>query len=271
MTGLHADAIERVLVDATDRAPDSVLDDRPEWLQLRTPSVREARRNVVFRARLARPGVRAVVDDVVAEHVARDAGMRWIVGASSSPRSLADAVAAAGVEALGPTLGMAREVPGEDLPLGVPGLTLREVRSHRDADAYGEASAVAWARGVEFGRDVAANVRRALSGPLPTRAWTAELDGEPVAVTLLRLLPSGVGYLQGAAVHPAHRGRGVYRALIHHRLAVLRRAGIRQAVVWADATGSGIVCRKLGFTTRTEAVFFESPPPRARSPRRPAP
>jgi GNAT superfamily N-acetyltransferase len=71
----------------------------------------------------------------------------------------------------------------------------------------------------------------------------------------------GVGYFQGAAVLPERRRHGIYVALIHHRLALLRRLGIEHAVIWASETTSAGVCRRAGFVPLCRAVFHELPRP----------
>jgi N-acetylglutamate synthase-like GNAT family acetyltransferase len=81
-------------------------------------------------------------------------------------------------------------------------------------------------------------------------------DGEAVGTTTLRLLPT-IGYMQGGAVVPARRGRGLYRAMLHHRLAVLRELGITHAVIWADVSSSAPIARAIGFEPRTRGLFYE--------------
>lgn len=248
--------LERVLLNAVDREPDSELVDRPDWVQIKTPSSPRPNHNIVLRAQLAPDEVDATVAAVVAEHRARDAKLRWFIGPSSSPAELGVAVQAAGLTPLGDTLGMAMLVPEVAPPLGIAGLTVHEM-GPQDVGTFAALTARAWERGSDFEEALLHIAGKSFQEPRATRSWIASLDGVPVASSHLRLLP-GIGYFQGCAVLPAYRGRGIYRALLHHRLGELRSRGIRVAVVWADATGSGIACLKLGFATVCTAQFYEA-------------
>lgn len=249
-----AEDLERVLVDAVAREPDSELIDEPSWVQVRTPSSSRPNHNVVLRARLRPDEVAAKVAEVAAEHQARGAKYRWVVGPSSSPAELEAHVQASGLRLLGKSLGMAMPVPPVDRPLGVAGLTVHEVGPD-DVDAYAALTARAWQR-PDFEEAVAYITRKSFGPDSTVRSYLARLDGVDVAGSHLRLLP-GLGYFQGAAVLPQYRRSGIYRALLHHRLAVLRARAIPMAVVWAAAEGSAIVCGAVGFTRICSAVFYE--------------
>lgn len=249
-----AEALERVLVDAVAREPDSELIDEPTWVQVRTPSSPRPNHNVVLMARLRPDEVAAKVAEVAAEHQSRGARYRWVVGPSSSPAELGAHVEASGLRRLGNSLGMAMPVPSADRPLGVEGLTVHEVGPD-DVDAYAALTARAWER-PDFEEAVAYITRKSFGFDSGARSYLARLDGVEVASSYLRLLP-GLGYFQGGAVLPQYRHRGIYRALLHHRLAVLRARGIPMAVVWAAAASSGIVCDSVGFTRICSAVFYE--------------
>lgn len=58
---------------------------------------------------------------------------------------------------------------------------------------------------------------------------------------------AGITLLVGAATLPRARGRGVYRALLRHRLASGRAAGSRVAIIQANDETSAPICRKVGF------------------------
>ena len=67
--------------------------------------------------------------------------------------------------------------------------------------------------------------------------------------------------MQGCAVLPAYRRRGIYRALLAHRLAELHAREVPLALVWARASTSASTCLKLGFEQVTSADFFQWSPP----------
>lgn len=104
----------------------------------------------------------------------------------------------------------------------------------------------------------AANLRRTMERALDVatyHAFIARVDGVAAGIGLVRVYDD-VGYLQGSAVAPAHRGRGVYRALVGHRLRVLREAGIGIALIHARADTAAPICARLGFRTEFYSGVF---------------
>jgi len=255
------EALERVLFESVALEPDSERIDEPDWLQVRTPSSKRPNHNAVIVARMPEAETDARVREVVAEHHGRGARMRWVAGPSSRPADLSRRLADAGLELLGATLAMTKSVP-ESGPTaadgyGVPGLTIRQMTPHNVED-FVDVTMRGWEQTEAFAEAVRHIAKQSFAPEIPTRSYIADLEGEPVASSHLRILP-GLGYFQGGAVLPAHRSRGIYRALIQHRFEVLRELGLTTAVVWARADGSGVICGKVGFETICEGDFYESP------------
>lgn len=250
--------LERVLVDAAAIAPDAEVVERDGWVQLTTPSRPEVSRNGVFVSRLVPTQVDARIAEVTQHYRKRGSGFRWIVGPSSSPENLSERLVRAGIPILGPALGMHLRVPSQipDLPttLEFQPVTLANL------DAYVDVSVRGWERTPEFRVELTTLTRLMLAQAGPQSAWVIYEDGVLVASSVLFLLP-GVGYFQGAAVLPERRRHGIYMALIHHRLALLRKLGIEHAVIWASETTSAGVCRHAGFVPLCRAVFHELPRP----------
>jgi GNAT superfamily N-acetyltransferase len=88
----------------------------------------------------------------------------------------------------------------------------------------------------------------------------ARLDGEVAGYAVLRLQPNGVAYLRDAMTVPAFRRRGVYSALVAHRLRTAAHHGARVAVVQALEHTSAPILRKLGFRPVCHIVGLVSPP-----------
>ena len=250
--------LERVLFDAVAREPDAELIDRPDWMQVRTPSSSRPNHNAIVVARLTEGEADARIAAVLAEHAARGATLRWIVGPSSGPPNLSARLEAAGLKRLGHTLGLAMRVPPDERPLDVAGLSVHEV-GPENLDEYVDVTTRGWGGDREFAAALRYIGAKAFVGERRSWSWIARIDGVSVATSHMRALGT-IGYFQGCAVLPAFRARGIYRDMLHHRLAVLRSWGTPLAVVWARASGSGRVCSKLGFTTLTSAEFFESVP-----------
>jgi GNAT superfamily N-acetyltransferase len=89
----------------------------------------------------------------------------------------------------------------------------------------------------------------------------AEGGRDPMLVAYRDGVPLGTGgytvagdvlRLWGAAVLPAARGTGVYRAVLHHRLRVGRKLGCRLALVKGRVETSAPVLRRAGFAAYGE-------------------
>ncbi len=90
--------------------------------------------------------------------------------------------------------------------------------------------------------------------------YIARLDGEPAGTASMSLFPESV-HFSGGAVPEAHRGKGVYKALILDRMKVLREMGRDLVTVAAVSTTSAPICRRLGFTERFCIDSYRYPPP----------
>ena len=84
-----------------------------------------------------------------------------------------------------------------------------------------------------------------------TPRFVAYLDGEPVGSAGCTLAGEVVR-LWGGACLPAVRGRGVYRALLDHRLRVGADAGCRMALVKGRVETSAPILRRAGFAVYGE-------------------
>jgi GNAT superfamily N-acetyltransferase len=81
------------------------------------------------------------------------------------------------------------------------------------------------------------------------------VDGEPAGAGSLSLFPPDGATLNGGAVRPRFRGRGVYRALVAARLRMARDAGAAGLVVWGGSMSAPILAR-MGFQTVSWRRFY---------------
>ena len=87
--------------------------------------------------------------------------------------------------------------------------------------------------------------------------FVAYLEDLPVASA--RLESAGrFGQVYGGGVHPAHRGRGIYRALVHARAAEAKRQGARYLSTEANEASRPIL-EKLGFVSAGREVTWVLP------------
>ena len=111
---LDLEALYRVLFDAAQRLPDSEVIERPDWIQIRTPSSKLVQHNKVFRAVIAEADADRVIAEVLEDHAQREAALVWHVDGVSQPRDMSARLSAAGLPKLGDGLGMWRETSNAD-------------------------------------------------------------------------------------------------------------------------------------------------------------
>jgi GNAT superfamily N-acetyltransferase len=74
----------------------------------------------------------------------------------------------------------------------------------------------------------------------------AMVDGEPAGAAGMSVFPPAGAILQGGAVRPRFRGRGIYRALVAERQKIARQANVDGLTVWGGRM-SGPILAGLGF------------------------
>jgi GNAT superfamily N-acetyltransferase len=131
---------------------------------------------------------------------------------------------------------------------GPPGVAIDAI-DERNVDAYVDTLARGWDLPDDQREPTRDDVRRALSrSPRSAFFFLARVDGEPAGTTGL-IVRERHGYLVGAQILDRFRGRGLYRALIAARLALLRDAGRTLAVTHAREATSAPMLEHLGFET----------------------
>jgi MOSC domain-containing protein YiiM/GNAT superfamily N-acetyltransferase len=118
-------------------------------------------------------------------------------------------------------------------PASVDGLEIRSVETPADARTWVELFIEAF----EIEPPMADAWRRfepALAGSHGYLQFIAELNGKPVAVAATQT-HRRVAWLGGGGVLAEARGKGIQRALIHHRVMVAAMAGCTRAMATADA------------------------------------
>jgi GNAT superfamily N-acetyltransferase len=88
------------------------------------------------------------------------------------------------------------------------------------------------------------------------RLFVAYAGGVPAAAAAYQPFARSA-FLMGGVVLPQFRGRGLYRALVHARLAHARSLGIELATTHAREASSAPILEKLGFATVCRfAMYF---------------
>lgn len=242
---LHAAIHGPVFRDLLRR--DSVVVERDGWFQITTPSSRSVLNEVVL-SRVAAEEADRTIEEVVGHYRALGLPVKWCVGPWTELADFGARLEARGFR-FWDVRGM---VCAAALALTVPSSVVVESVT---ADNQAEFDAT-FVSGWDLGADALAAFslqHREVIERAPRRVlfFLARVDGAPAATTALVLRdgPRPFGYLVGAQVLAAYRGRGIYRALIEARLAALRAEGITLAVTHARESTSAPMLEHLGFET----------------------
>jgi GNAT superfamily N-acetyltransferase len=246
----------REVTEAPRRAflplPDTQVIERPGWLQLVTPSLRQGGLNEVAFSALEEEEADAVIDETLALYRRLGVRFRWTVGPGSRPADLAERLARRGLRQ-SEVLGMIRETSG--IPADTGGdLTVEEVGAGT-VEEFSRTMAEGWE--MEVGQVEGYNrtvVARAEQGH---RLFLARYQGAPAGTAGLVTFERSV-YLLGGVVLPAFRGRGVYRALVTARLRYAAERHRPYATSHARASTSAPLLERLGFETLCRFPLFSN-------------
>ena len=219
------------------RRPDTTVLDEPDWFETRTPSSRFGNHNCVRRCRLTGSALRQRIRELQAQVTGRGCESRWTVTPECTP-GLGDVLVDEGFRAGWRTVGMVRGVE----PLDAPPV---EVRITEDCERFARVCGLAWDLEASFVRSIAEDMARYLARGSMIYS-IATLDGVDVGTSHVLLAPRS-GYLMGGAVLPEARGRGIYRAMVSHRLELLRARDIELCTVLAVKETSAPILPRLGF------------------------
>jgi GNAT superfamily N-acetyltransferase len=216
--------------------------ERPGWFQLVTPSFTNGGLNEVAFSALSADEADAVIARTIAEYAALDIKFRWIVGPKSAPADLGERLIRGGMLLGHDAFGMVRST--EALTITVdPAITVEAVTA-ATVDEFSAVMAAGW--GVPQEQFARANAAALAS--TTQHLVLARVDGEPAATASFITFPRSA-YLIGGVVLPRFRRRGVYHAMVAHRLDAARARGIGLATSRAQATTSAPLLERLGFTT----------------------
>lgn len=247
LSSFSREALFHEVVVAPRRAhvplPDTQVIDRPDWMQLVTPSLRDGGLNEVALAVLDEAEADAVIDRTIEGYRALGIRFRWSVGPDSRPLDLAERLARRGLER-SETRGMFRSTSAvEDVE--PTAITVEEVDLEGEPD-FTQAMAEGWAMdSAPLARFHRAVLERSDS---PVRLFLARWEGEP-AGTAGQACFERSAYLMGGVVLPAFRGRGVYRALVASRLRDAASRGLSLATSHARSETSAPILERMGFST----------------------
>jgi GNAT superfamily N-acetyltransferase len=229
-------------VGAMVAARDTRVIERDGWYQLITPSSGSYHGNEVVYSRVDAARAEATVRDTIRAYAAHGLPFRWCVGPPTEPPGFGALLERHGFTCMA----------GRGMSVAPATWTAKPAQIEIEAvtRANVEAYVTAFAAGWDLALDLASrceDVGRALATGR-FRFAMARVDGAVVATAGFVIKPTSA-YLVGGNVLAHHRGRGIYRALIDHRLGQIRALGIPLAVTQAREATSAPILEALGFAT----------------------
>jgi len=224
--------------------------DPPPVVRLLTPGAPTVFKNSVVYTKLGEAAADAAIEATIGEYLEHGLPFRWIVAPSSRPADLRERLLAHGLRHAETTVGMLADPALELAPS--PGVEVLPLTAERFED-WLRVQADAWSvppAGIAYLR---ASEAEFLSGR--DAQVVAYLDGEPVG-TACTQHHDDFAHLAGGAVRRDARRRGVYRAMLARRLALLREAGVDVVTVHCLKTTSYPICLGLGMRPVCELDYF---------------
>lgn len=253
----HEELLHEALVaprSAIVPLPDTKIIERPGWWQMITPSLTRGGMNEVACTELPEGEADAIIDETIASYRRLGLLFRWTVRPGDKPDDLAERLERRGlVRSEG--LAMARATsgvpPADEGPITVDEVTLANV------DDFTHVMAEGW------GADPAQLDplhRKMLTDPASrSHLFVARYEGAAAAVAGYSALDRSA-YLVGAVALPAHRGRGLYRALVNARLRHAEARGLPLATSVARSDTSAPILARLGFEVVASMPSFVNTP-----------
>jgi len=224
--------------------PGVVLDRTPERVVELRPNHPIPGPNSVSLIRCAPDRVEPMVAETLGLVASHGLTCVWILDPDALPPDLPARLAACGIV---PAEELAVMVLPASADLGAPDSRIELVDALRDADTFRAAEAV---QAAAFGGGPAPRQDGRLADARSDRRrrfLLARVDGEPAGAGWATVFEEGV-FLNGGAVTPRFRGRGVYRTLVAARLEVARAAGAPGVAVQGLPETSAPILARLGFS-----------------------
>lgn len=246
--------VQRALWEGTTKKPDNEVIDRPDWVQVTTPRAPTAHLNGVLRCEVTDESIEQKVIDTIAHYKKLNLPFRWKIAPTTRPSHLNTLLEKHGMTHKETLFGLVAG-PGQ-LSIPTNNKVVIEELHLNNLEDWLQVQASAWQvppPGIEYIRRQQTEVLK--SGKSQYCNYVAYLDKTPVASAALRFFDD-YALLLGAAVNPTHRGQGVYRSLLAHRLDIIGKRSL-PIVNHCLSHTSAPICLKLGFEKVCEIYSFE--------------
>ncbi len=211
--------------------------------------------NGIYRTRFQSP---KEADKKILEHFetfrTQKIAFRWYSFPHSLPSDLNNKLKALGPTRITEMAGLFASV--DDFAMKQPMDTTVEELSETNLEDYCHANTEGWGQTGISAEKIKADIGRDFEkSNMGYRAFLARYKGEPASTAMLRIVDDA-GYFFGGSTSPRFRQKGVYSALVWHRIQLLKKLGVPTALVFAQKSTSAPICLKLGFKLGCECVSY---------------
>ena len=214
------------------------ITDRPDLLHMCSPELAFPEVNVVWRFRMQGDPENAI-DRIVRKHRRQKLPLWWLLSPSTLPSATETLLIERGLRFEFDALGLA--IDTDTIFPTDSGVTIEKINAGNFARYWEVFSKPVVAANSEW-------MLETLAGRFGrVEIFVANVDQEPVGAGAIRIFPNGTAYLLSGFTKEPFRHRGIYRALLAHRLRFLREAGVRWAITLAKVETSAPICLKMGF------------------------
>lgn len=246
--------VEKAIWDGVSRRRDEDVVVESGWVQQTTPHAPAPHLNGVYRCEIDDDSISERVRQTVRHYRELRLPFRWKVGPSARPSNLREMLAENGLEMREKLFGLFADP--RELKISYDDSIRVEALTVLNLENWLKVQASAWGVPPQGILHMRRNMENAFArAELGTLNFLAYLNDEPVGSGALTFFDD-YGLLQGAAVNPDARKRGVYRALIAHRMSLIAKRGL-PAIIHCVQTTSAPICLKLGFEKVCEIDSFE--------------
>lgn len=231
--------------------------DTPNWHQVTSPHSASEYSNSVSRSVLSEEKVEQVITQTIEKYRHFGSAFRWTISENSQPGDLAIRLINRGFTHVDTLIGMIGEHvhltlepdPSIEVQAVRPSTLEQYISTLQDAWRINEASAL------KFKEEANQSF---IDAPI-SYFFQAFYEGIPAGVGSLTIYPEGA-YLNGSAVLPEFRNKGIYRQLIKKRVEFLTLKGHYRSGILAIASTSAPICEKMGFKEKCRFQIYRFQP-----------
>lgn len=224
------------------------------WIQVTTPNAPVAHLNGIFKCSLDSQDAEERISKAIEHYKNLKLPFQFKISPSTNPKNLSSMLVKHNMKQSETLYGLYADPNVINIPYN-PNVEIKLLDLSTLED-WLSVQASAWGtppQGIEYLRNqikeaLATNTKKGLS-------YIAYIDNKPIGSAGVRIFEK-YALLAGAAVNQDFRKKGIYRALLAHRLEIIKKENLPAIIHCLEST-SAPICLKLGFEKICEIYGFE--------------